>query len=77
MVLLGVLPYGSIEVMEIVSWSMKPERVGRPAHSTGIHAKAAVFEYIERFCNLMCSHSSLGGLGLEHGAFDPVHVPLP
>ncbi len=42
--------------------SMKTERIGRKIYRTRNHAKADVFDYIERFCNPTRRHSTLGYL---------------
>jgi putative transposase len=43
--------------------SLKTERVARKTCRTRNHAKADVFDYIERFYNPMRGHSTLGYLG--------------
>jgi len=42
--------------------SMKTERIGRKTYRTCNHAKADVFDYIERFYNPTRRHSTLGYL---------------
>ena len=48
--------------MESFFSSMKIERIGRKTYRTRNHAKADVFDYIERFYNPMGRHSTLGYL---------------
>ena len=48
--------------MESFSSSLKTERVGRKTYRTRNHAKADVFDYIERFYNPTRRHSTLGYL---------------
>ena len=45
--------------MESFFSSMKTERIGRKTYRTHNHAKADVFDYIERFCNPTRRHSTL------------------
>ncbi len=46
--------------MESFFSSMKTERIGRKTYRTRNHAKADVFDYIERFYNPTRRHSTLG-----------------
>jgi hypothetical protein len=48
--------------MESFFSSMKTERIGRKTYRTRNHAKADVFDYIERFYNPTRRHSTLGYL---------------
>ncbi len=48
--------------MESFFSSMKTERIGRKTYRMGNHAKADVFDYIERFYNPTRRHSTLGYL---------------
>ena len=48
--------------MESFFSSMKTERIGRKTYRTRNHAKADVFDYIERFYNPSRRHSTLGYL---------------
>ena len=48
--------------MESFFSSMKTERIRRKTYRTRIHAKADVFDYIERFYNPTRRHSTLGYL---------------
>ena len=48
--------------MESFFSSLKTERIGRKTYRTRNHAKADVFDYIERFYNPTRRHSTLGYL---------------
>ena len=48
--------------MESFFSSLKTERIARKVYRTRGHAKAAVFDYIERFYNPTRRHSTLGYL---------------
>ena len=48
--------------MESFFSSMKTERIGQKTYRTRNHAKANVFDYIERFYNPTRRHSTLGYL---------------
>jgi putative transposase len=46
--------------MESFYSSLKTERVARKTYRTGQAARADIFDYIERFCNTIRRHSTLG-----------------
>lgn len=46
--------------MESFFSSMKTERTARKVYRSREQARADVFDYIERFYNPMCRHSTLG-----------------
>lgn len=48
--------------MESFFSTLKPERTGRKSYRTRNEAKAAVFDYIERFYNTKRQHSTIGYL---------------
>ncbi|MBT9161409.1 MAG: hypothetical protein DDT26_02715 [Dehalococcoidia bacterium] len=48
--------------MESFFSSLKTERIARKTYRTRNQAKAEVFDYIERFYNPTCRHSTLGYL---------------
>ena len=48
--------------MESFFFSLKSERIARKVYCTRNHAKAEVFDYIERFYNPTRRHSTLGYL---------------
>ena len=48
--------------MESFFSSLKTERIARKTYRTRNHAKAEVFDYIERFYNPTRRHSTLGYL---------------
>lgn len=49
-------------VMESFFSRMKDERVSRRHYRTRDHARADIFDYIERFYNPRRRHSTLGGI---------------